>query len=77
MDDPLRNLVLEAERWFSSEPDFSDESSLAKASLEVLQYLDKFKIGPAVLSLLVVFAFPEKSREKMWRKIKGAIREGR
>ena len=77
INDRLKKVSLEAKEAFASELDFSAGSKLAKASLRVLEYLDKFKIGPAVLSVLLVFAFPEKSREKIWRGIKSAIRTNR
>jgi len=77
MDDVLKKFAFEAEKSFSSRLDFHDESPLHKVSLDVLSYLDRFKIGPAVLSLLVAFAFPEKSREKIWQEIKQVIQENR
>lgn len=75
MDDLLNTLAFEAKNSFASKIDFSDDKPIAKASLNVLKYLDKFNIGPAILSLLIVFAFPEKSRNRMWGRIKRIIRE--
>lgn len=77
MNDLLNKLAFEAEKAFSSKLDFSDDSPLGQASLKVLESLDKFKIGPAILSLLVVFAFPKKSRKKIWREINKAVKENR
>ena len=77
MDKLLTKLALAADKSFSSEIDFSNKTPLAKASLKVLDYLYKFKIGPAVLSLLIVFAFPKKSREKIWKEINKAVKENR
>ena len=77
MDDSLRELAHEAEKSFSTKMDFSDKGSLCRAVSGVLEHLAKHKIGPAVLSLLVVFAFPEESRDNIWQGIKRVVRESR
>lgn len=74
MDRLFSKLAIEAEKWFSSEPDFSDNSALARMAGAILNSLGRFRIGPAVLSLLVVFAFPQQSRQRMWHHIKKAVR---
>ena len=71
----LRKVSCEAEKAFASEINFSERSLLSKASKSILEYFDKFKIGPVVLSLLIVFSFPEKLREEIWKGIKRVIRK--
>ena len=77
MDDLLKGLASEADKSFSSGMDLSDKSPFAKAGLSVLTCLDEYEIGPAVLSLLIVFAFSERSREKIWQGIQRTIRKSR
>ncbi len=69
MDELPKQLAAEAEKAFSSKIIFSDKSPLGQACSQVLNCLYKFRIRSAVLSLLVVFAFPEESREKIWNQI--------
>ena len=59
MDDLLRELAKESEQAFSEGVSFSDKSKLAIASKRIYQELERFRIGPRVLALLVVFAFEE------------------
>jgi len=77
----MRNILIEfvgeLKPAFSKDIDFSDGGKLAKVSKKVYQKLDEFKIGPRALSLLVVFAFDEKKREKLWKEIEKAVRENR
>ena len=77
MDDLLKNLASESEKAFSSKIDFSDKGSLAKASYKIFEYLDKFRIGPKVLTLLIVFGFSENMMEKIWQGINEVIRKNR
>lgn len=77
MEKVFQAYAFEAGKAFSSKIDFNDKSPLAKASQKVFESLDKFKIGPALLSLLVVFSFPQERRENLWQTIKQAVRENR
>ena len=75
MDKLFKNLASEAEKSFSSEIDLVNKSSLAKACDNVYEYLNRFKIGPRVLTLLVVFGFPEEKREKLWQELNKVVRK--
>ena len=77
MEKALQDYALEAEKAFSSKIDFSDNTPLAKTIRKVFESLDKFRIGPALLSFLVVFSFPQERRENLWQTIKQAVREKR
>lgn len=77
MASSLKKLASEAEKSLSLTPDFSDTNPLSEACFNVLEYLEKYRIGPAVLSLLIAFAFPEASRERIWHGINRVVRESR
>jgi hypothetical protein len=77
MDDILGKFAREAEQAFSGGVNFSDKGKLAIASKRVYQELDRFRIGPRALSLLVAFAFEEKNREKIWKELERAVRDNK
>lgn len=77
MEKLFKKLASHYEEAFRSEIDFSDGGKTAKTSFSVLDKLDKFKIGPKALILLVVFCFPEEKREKIWKKINKVIKENK
>lgn len=75
MQNAFQKLANEAEQTFASEVRLDDNTPLYRACQQVYQQLEQLRIGPAVLTLLVVSAFPEQSREKLWRAVSRLVRQ--
>ena len=63
----------EADNALNDEINFREESNLEKSADNLLKHFSKFKIGPRLLLLLVVFSFPKEKREKLWKEIQKSV----
>lgn len=77
MDEAWSKFASEMEKGLEQGIDFSDEGELGKVTSKLWDYLDQFRVGPAVLSLLIAFAFPKNIREKIFQEVGRTVRENR
>ena len=73
MEKVFSEFANEADRTLSIGINFREESDLERSANKVLGQIAKFKIGPRLLLLLVVFSFPREKREKLWNEVQNAV----